>query len=333
MTTQIIQSISVRSNRLASWVRRAWAFNSLLTLAGLLHLLLIPLLLLAWALDPKTILGMPGWIKPLKFALSGGIYCLTFVWLLTYVQGWPRLVKFAANATGIALIIETLLITMQVVRGTTSHFNASTVFDGAVFSTMGAFIVLVVVLNLLIAIRLIVQKMPDQVFAWGLRLGILISFVGMAEAGFMIAGPTPPQLAAMQAGQPVTAIGGHSVGVEDGGPGLPFLGWSTTGGDFRVPHFFGLHGMQVLPLVGWLLAQRRARCLFSTKQRLGLVWTAGLGYLGLVGILTWQALRAQSVITPDAATWTALGLLAGAIIIVMVSIGLRRQPSATALGV
>jgi hypothetical protein len=329
MTTQIIHSTPSAGGWFNTGLRRAWAFNPLLTLAGLLHLLLIPLLLLAWAVDPKTILGMPGWIKPLKFAISGGIYCLTFVWLLTYVQGWPRLVKFAANATGFALIVETALITMQVVRGTTSHFNNSTAFDSTVFSTMGAFIVLVAVFNLLIAIRLLLQKMPDQVFAWALRLGVLISFVGMAEAGFMVGGPTPAQMATMQAGGPVIAIGAHSVGVEDGGPGLPFVGWSTKGGDLRAPHFFGLHGMQVLPLIGWLLTQRRARRMFSTQQRLGLVWTAGLGYLGLVGILTWQALRAQSIIAPDAATWTAFSVLAGSILIVIIGIGMQAQRNAT----
>ncbi len=321
MTTQI-HSIPTTGGRLSTWVRQAWAFNRLITLAGLLHLLLIPLFLLAWAIDPKTILGMPGWIKPLKFAISIAVYCFTFVWLLTYVQSWPRLVKFAANATGIAMIVEMTLITVQVVRGTTSHFNANTPFDSAVFSIMGAFIILAAVLNLLIAIRLLVQKMPDQVFAWGLRLGILISFIGMAEAGFMVGGPTPTQMAAMQAGKQVTAIGAHSVGVEDGGPGLPLIGWSTTGGDFRVPHFFGLHGMQILPLIGWLLTQRRTRRLFSTKQRIALVWTAGLGYLGLIGILTWQALRAQSVIAPDAATWMAFALLAGSVLLIVGGISL-----------
>ncbi len=92
----------------------------------------------------------------------------------------------------------------------------------------------------------------------------------------------------------------------------PLLGWSTTGGDLRVPHFFGLHAMQVLPLAGWLLRLERTRRRASQRQRLGLVWTAGLGYLGLVLLLAWQALRGQSIIAPDSLTLAALAALVGA---------------------
>ena len=36
---------------------------------------------------------------------------------------------------------------------------------------------------------------------------------------------------------------------------------------------------------------------------------AGAGYAGLTVLLTWQALRGQPLIRPDAVTLTALGLL------------------------
>src|SRR5215212_1323917 len=119
----------------------------------------------------------------------------------------------------------------------------------------------------------------------------------------------------LDAGEPVNVIGAHSVGVEDGGPGLPLVGWSTEGGDLRVPHFVCLHGMQILPLVGWLLTQPGARRRWPERHRIGLVWVAGLGYLGLTALLTWQALRGQSIIAADQVTWSALILLVGAMLV------------------
>jgi hypothetical protein len=171
------------------------------------------------------------------------------------------------------------------------------------------------VLNLLLAVALLVQRWPDPVFAWALRLGVISAFAGMAIAFLMTGGPTPSQRARLEAGEPLTTLGAHSVGVEDGGPGLPLLGWSTTGGDLRVPHFVGLHGMQILPLVGWLLTQRAWRRRLPTRHRLVLVWSAGIGYLGLTALLTWQALRGQSIIAPDGATWGGLAVLTGAVLL------------------
>ena len=291
-------------------LRRAWGFSPLLTLAGLANLLLIPALFVALLVDPRVITGVPGWIKPLKFAISIAIFSATFLWLLTYVQGHARLVKLAANITGLGLLVETALIVMQVLRGTTSHFNVSTPFDAVVFSLMGGFITAVSVCTLLLAILLIRQRLPDPVFAWSLRLGVLISFVGMTVA-FLMTTPTATQLEAAQAGAGMAVAGAHSVGVADGGPGLPLLGWSTVGGDLRVPHFFGLHALQVLPLIGGLLALDWSRRRLSERQRLALVWTAGLGYLGLVLLLTWQALRGQSIVAPDALTLSAFAALIG----------------------
>jgi len=237
--------------------------------------------------DPRVITGAPAWLKPAKFAISVSIYSFTLVWLLGFIRNRPRLVRNIVNLTTISLAGEMFAIITQAARGTTSHFNVATPFDAALWYLMGAFITLLWTMNLLAAIALLRQRMPDEAFAWSLRLGLLIALAGMAE-GFVMA-----------------ALGAHSVGVPDGGPGIPILGWSTVGGDLRAAHFLGLHALQAMPLLGWVVRRR--------KDGLMLVWTAGLSYFGLVLLLTWQALRGQSIVHPDAQTLVALAaLVAGA---------------------
>lgn len=290
------------SLRSGSLLRRAWTFNWPLTLTVLINLALVPIVVVAMLVDPKVITGVNGWIKPFKFTVSAAVYAATFLWLLTLVQGRRRWVQVAANITAFALMVEIVLIIMQVVRGTTSHFNIGTPLDAAVFTSMGAFITLVAVLNLMLGIWLVFQRMPDPVLAWSVRLGVLISFAGMLVGYIMTSGPTPAQLAAAQAGLPLAIVGGHSVGVADGGPSLPLLGWSTIGGDLRIGHFVGLHAMQVLPLLGFALTRAWATRRWSSRQRTRLVWLGGAAYFATTALVTWQALRGQSLVAPDMVT-------------------------------
>ena len=289
---------------LPGWLRR----NRLLVFAGLLCLLLVGVAGAGLLLDPRLINGAPAWAKPFKFSISIAIYCLTLAWLLGFVQGHPRLVGAIAGVTTAGLVGELGIILVQVVRGTTSHFNISTPLDLALWSSMGLLIIPVSLMCLLAGILLFFQRLPDPAFAWSLRLGVLVTFVGLS-VGYLMTGQTSPgQQAARDAGGPALSMGAHSVGVDDGGPGLPLLGWSTVAGDLRVGHFAGLHALQILPLLGFGLARLGGRRLTS-GHRLALVWIGGLGYLGLVIGLVWQALRGQSVIAPDGLTLAAGGAL------------------------
>jgi hypothetical protein len=136
--------------------------------------------------------------------------------------------------------------------------------------------------------------------------------------------PTAEQLAAAQAGEGMPTVGAHSVGVADGGPGLPVVGWSTVGGDLRVAHFIGLHALQVLPIVALLLA-RFGPAWLRPGDRLGLVWTVGLSYLGLVALVTWQALRGQSLVHPDALTLGVAGALVAAFVVAVGTIVMKAR--------
>lgn len=200
-----------------------------LTFLGFAMVLTLLATIVGVFVDHRVITGAPVWLKPAKFAISVSIYCFTFVWLLSLVENRPRLVRLAANVTVISFIVEMVVIITQAARGTTSHFNISTPLNSFLWLTMGTFIAFVWGMNLLVTVLLVRQRIPDRAFAWSMRLGLFISLVGMAAAGLMVRA-TPTQMAAISAGQRPHIIGAHSVGVADGGPGLPIVGWSTVGG-------------------------------------------------------------------------------------------------------
>ena len=247
--------------------------------------------------DARLITGVPAWIKPLKFAVSIAVYCVTLAWLLTLVQGRRRLVRTVAWVSGLALALELVLILTQVVRGTTSHFNAATPFDRAVFGAMGGLVALVFLAAAVTAVLLTRQRGLAPVLASGIRGGLLVSLLGMAEAGLMIANRSGG------------AAGGHTVGSPDGGPGLPLTGWSTEHGDLRVSHFVGLHALQLLPLLAWLLQRYVSRLGVVTGVRL--VRLATVACAGTVVLLAWQAERGLPLLRPDAAVLAAAVLGGG----------------------
>lgn len=282
------------------WLGRSWRENPPLLLTGLLMVVVLIAALVGLAVDARTVINEPVWLKPAKFAVSIALYSFTLLWLLTFLEQRRRLILILSWVIAVMFIIEEVAIGLQAMRGVRSHFNYTTSFDGIVFGSMAVAIVLVWVANLVVAILLLMQRFQRPALAWGLRFGVLIALVGMAAAFFMPFA-TPEQRERRAAGEPVATVGAHSVGVEDGGPGLPVVGWSTVGGDLRVPHFIGIHALQAMPLIGWLLTILPIPWLLAA-DRARLMVITGIGGVGLVVLLIWQALRGQPLIDPDRVT-------------------------------
>ena len=299
-----------------SFIRKLWHTHAPLTLLALVMTGLTLFFIAGIFLDSRIITGAPAWLKPTKFGISITIYVLTLTWLLSLIEAkrprTQRLIAIIGWVVAGVFVVEMIAIVGQVIRGTTSHFNVATPLDAFLFSMMGTAIVILWLTNLLVAALLLRQKFENPAFAWALRLGLIIAIIGMGE-GFLMTSPTAQQLAGWEAGGPVTVAGAHSVGVPDGGPGLPVVNWSTAGGDLRIGHFVGMHALQVLPFFAFFVTRRRR---LSHSQQTSLVWTAASFYLGLTLLLTWQALRAQPIIAPDALT---LGVFAGLVSAVAVT--------------
>lgn len=259
-------------------------------------------------LDDRILVGAPIWAKALKFALSFGIYALTLGWMIQQIRGRRvrRIAWWAGSVLGAAALWEMVIIVGQIIRGTLSHFNQATPFDNTVFSLMGSLISTIFAATLVIAIIMAFTPMSDVVLRWSVRLGALISILGLST-GFLMLIPTPEQAAL---GDASPTQGAHGVGVADGGPSIPILGWSTTGGDLRISHFVGMHALQLLPLLAVVLTHFFGRRL-SVRTRLQIVVLSAVGYSAVFALVLWQALRGQSIVSPDALT------IAGAIVILL----------------
>ncbi|MER5555492.1 hypothetical protein ABT001_28125 [Streptomyces sp. NPDC002793] len=259
--------------------------------------------------DDRVLAGAPIWAKPFKFAVSFVAYALSLAWMLTLLTRGRRVGRWAGTVVALACAGEMVIITAQVIRGKRSHFNHETPLDSALYDAMAATVVVLWAGTLVIALLLLRARIADRASAWAVRSGVLIALVG-AGFGFLMSQPSAGQRAA---GGLDTAdvVGAHAVGVPDGGPTMRLTGWSTTGGDLRIPHFVGMHALQALPLflvVLILLAPRIAR-LRDPRVRLRLVLVTSGAYAAVVALVTWQALRGQPLVHPDGTTLAAAGLI------------------------
>ena len=289
---------------LVTWIRsvlsRLWQSDRVLTGSAVLMLGALAVFLAGLLLDPRVVTGAPVWLKPAKFAISTAIYMFTLAWVFTYLSDWPKVRRVVGRATALIFIAEVAVIALQAWRGTTSHFNMSTPLDGALFTFMGGAIAMQTLMSVAVAVALWRQAFQDRALGWALRLGMVITIAGASMGGLMTR-PTEAQLAEVAATGRLTIIGAHTVGAPDGGAGLPGTGWSVEHGDLRVPHFLGLHALQLLPVLALVLWRR-----VDDARRARLIIVAGGSYASLVLIMLWQALRGQSLVSPDALTLVVL---------------------------
>lgn len=315
MTTTVLEPAVSALPRPTRWHR------PLLWFAGLMAVCTIAAATLA-LMDPREILGQNACFKPLKFAISMLIYSVSLSWMIGLFTRWRRVAWWAGTITAIALGVELVIIAGAAAVGTTSHFNVATPLNTTLWATMGGSIAVVWIAALVIAIALVLNPTGDRARDLALRAGVVLGIVGMAVAFFMTA-PTSYQLDDFEG-----IAGAHAVGVPDGGAGIPFFGWSTEGGDLRVPHFIGMHALQILPLTALALEllARRVPLLRDPRIRFAFVALASALFAAVLGILTWQALAGQPIIAPAGpilvagAATAALGVLAAAVITV---VGLR----------
>jgi hypothetical protein len=237
--------------------------NALLFWFGMFNLAMAVLCIALMPFEEVKILGVNRWLKPFKFYLSVGIVILTLGWLMYYLNN-QKSVKVYSLIMTIVMFFENGLIIMQAARKTTSHFNITSAFNGIVFSLMGILIMIFTFITILVCISFFRQTnfTITPAYVWGIRLGILFFIIFSLEGGMMV------------------SIMKHTVGDDDGGPGLPIVNWSIQYGDLRIAHFLGLHSLQVLPLFGNYVSKTKTQTIVFS-----------IGYILLCSLLLLQAIN------------------------------------------
>ena len=72
---------------------RLWNQSKALTAVSFVMLPIFALSVAGIFLDPRTITGVPAWLKPAKFAISIAIYAATLAWLFQFITVRRRFVR------------------------------------------------------------------------------------------------------------------------------------------------------------------------------------------------------------------------------------------------
>ncbi len=161
-----------------------------------------------------------------------------------------------------------------------SHFNFDTAFDTALFLANGVAIAVTVAVILVLTIRSFGPIDGPAGMAVAMRIGLVCLVVAQLAGGLMI----------------YQGIGAAQAGATQ------LTTWGPAG-IMKVPHAVGMHGIQALPGLAWLLGLSG----FDAPRRRWIAAVASVGYAGLVVVSVTQTLAGL-------APWD-LTLLTGALLV------------------
>lgn len=205
-----------------------------LFITGFVHLLFTVLFLVLIFADHRTIPHENVWMKPFRFAVSIFLFTWTYAWI-TRFYSYKRLTGFVNYLIAACMFIEIALIGMQACRGVPSHFNIATPFDSAVFSIMGGIIGFnAALLGVLFVLFTFFEKGGGKyrtAIIWGMILFLFGNFTGYM----------------------MVLNSGAVTGGNLSSSGWFITNWNPSAGDFRIAHFLGLHGIQVVLLMAFMI--------------------------------------------------------------------------------
>ncbi|MEN9385044.1 MAG: hypothetical protein RL323_2187 [Pseudomonadota bacterium] len=215
--------------------------------------------------DVRTLREVGIWVKPMKFMAATALFAWTTVWVTELAHA--NLTHGPAYKGICALIVvtsffEVAYITYQASQGAPSHYNTSYPWHAFMFGLMAVAAVGLTASQAWLAWEIWAARGSStlSVIAWGVVIGLVLTFLLSTTSGFLLGGKQPPA-----------------------GSGLPVFGWHLYK-DIRPSHFLGVHAQQLIPL--WAICVDR---FFGSHATQALAAGSSL-YVIAWGLLTWSSL-------------------------------------------
>src|SRR5712675_433924 len=234
----VVQTLSPSSVR--EFFRELDATDPVLSRLGWALLLVVPVFAALAMSVPAGAAAVNPWIKPIKFSMSFSTFASTISLLLLglRIPKWQLTLVRRTIAASVAL--EILSLAAQAWRSA-YHLSGQSLLDTSLAQMTNSMVMvntgIVCWMLVLFCANRVRTDLIDRPMVSAIRYSIVIFLAGNAIGGYML------------------ARGSHTVGVADGGPGLPFVNWSVIGGDLRIAHFIAIHAIQIVPLFAYILSQ------------------------------------------------------------------------------
>jgi hypothetical protein len=249
-------------NKIRSFLVEAKRRNPLLFyLAVVQTVLFLMFLATFWVCGSPPIAEICYWLKPFKFSLSFAIYVLTLGWLMEYLRSDIGEKKLRLVSIGIALmtIMDTVAMFLQSMQHSElyTYLQLSEKTTEFISEALRLISDTGIVVNSAIACCIAIcffrkNSLQPRTYLWGIRIGFAVFISSCLLGMFLLAyyDKMPPDHEHF---------------------GLPFTQLHSIRYNLISLHFFGIHAIQLFPLIGYYFKERLAN------------FTMGLLTLGYVG--------------------------------------------------
>jgi len=218
--------------------------NALLFWFGIYNFIIAFICLGLLAFDHTLIAGEYAYAKPFKYALSTGLISWNLGWIMFHLSS-KKIISIISWVNVVSMFVVVFIISFQSFRGIPSYYNISTPLNAMLYSILGSFDVVFLLLMIFVTISFFRQKkMPiSQHYTWGIRMGLLL-FVLFSFVGIMM-----------------MSVRSHTIGGLDGEKGLYFLNWSLKHGDLRIIQFMGINALPIMSLSSYYAFKKKNQVL------------------------------------------------------------------------